>query len=264
LIEDNFDNSIDVLFKNFEYGEFIINNKSRKYLKNVNADQGVTEQALSLLCEKYPENRKKIKILNVGCGRKSQMSFLETLGFESFGIDFDIKEDTANIKFHDLNTQDNIPFENETFDCVICQEIIEHLENPWLLMRKVKKVLKVGGILILTTPNICSNQSKDIFCNNTNGFFIYFDPVNLWQHINPIPYWEMRHILTYNGFSIKKISGANEYYLNYIPNEENPSEQIRNEFSIQNNNVIIYLCENNHNNIKLYCPIPTYNYVWGK
>jgi SAM-dependent methyltransferase len=259
---DNHDKGIDVLFDKFDFSEFEINGKQRKYLSNVNADHGVTEQTLSLLTNQFPKERNSVKVLNIGCGKKDQMLFLNALEFDAYGIDFDIDVDTSRIKFHDLNTQDDIPFDEKYFDCVICQEIIEHIENPWLLMRKVKRVLKVGGSLIVTTPNICSNQSKKVFARNNLGFFAYFNPENLWQHINPIPYWEMHHLLNFNGLEIEKISGCNEYYVKYIPIGKKISAQLNIELTIQNNNILHYVTKNINSDIKLYSPIPTYDYIW--
>lgn len=255
--------SIDRLFDEFPFAEFEINGKSRKCLTNVNADRGVTEQALSLLCEAFPSNRKNVKVLNIGCGKKNQMAFLDALGFDAYGLDYDIEDDSEKLKFHDLNTQDDIPFKELSFDCVVCQEIIEHIENPWLLFRKIKKVIKIGGILIVTTPNISSNSSKKIFINNNIGFFAYFDKANLWQHINPIPYWEMIHISTFNGFESVALSGCNEYYVNYVPKKSGFAKNEKRDVTIQNNDILHYVFRNLNSNIKLYNPVPTYNYDWS-
>jgi SAM-dependent methyltransferase len=40
-----------------------------------------------------------------------------------------------------------------TFDTIICAELIEHLENPYEFLRRIKTLLRPEGRLILTTPN---------------------------------------------------------------------------------------------------------------
>jgi SAM-dependent methyltransferase len=261
---DVYQPTIDILFEKFAVSEFEINGQRRKYLTDVNADQGVTEQALCLLCEQFPAgSRIGTRVLNVGCGKKSQNDFLSTLGFDVYGIDYDIDADSERVRFHDLNTQDGIPFKDISFDAIICQEIIEHIENPWLLFRKVKASLKLNGIFVVTTPNISSNASKKVFIRNNNGFFSYFDPINLWQHINPIPFWEMIHISKFNGFELVRLSGSNEYYLNYIYKNGEPSPDLRQAITVQNNNVLHYVFRNINDSIKLYNPTPTYGYTWS-
>ena len=251
------------LFATFASAPFEFNGGTRRYLTNVNADRGVTEQTLALLCDAFPTDRGAVKVLNIGCGKKDQMAFLAALGFDACGIDYDIDTDTDRIRFHDLNTQDDIPFPAQAYDAVICQEIIEHIENPWLLFRKVKRLLKVGGVLIVTTPNISSLQSRRKFVNNDLGFFAYFDEANLWQHINPIPYWEMVHIATFNGFDTVALSGSNEFYVRYRPRQPDPSGTRAREATIQNNDVLHHVLRNRTTDIRVYSPVPTYNYDWA-
>lgn len=51
-----------------------------------------------------------------------------------------------------------IPAEDETFDYVLCCEVIEHMEiDPMFMLAEVNRVLKPGGMLIVTTPNIASS-----------------------------------------------------------------------------------------------------------
>ncbi len=46
-----------------------------------------------------------------------------------------------------------IPF-SDAFDCVVCCEMLEHDDNPFLTAKEIRRVLKVGGYLILTASGI--------------------------------------------------------------------------------------------------------------
>lgn len=46
-----------------------------------------------------------------------------------------------------------LPFADESFDCVTFQEVIEHLEGAAQAVKEINRVLKPGGTLVLTTPN---------------------------------------------------------------------------------------------------------------
>jgi 2-polyprenyl-3-methyl-5-hydroxy-6-metoxy-1,4-benzoquinol methylase len=60
----------------------------------------------------------------------------------------------------------NLPFNNQTFDCIIASEIIEHVYNPALFVQQLMNLLKTGGILILTTPyNEKIAYSLCVHCN---------------------------------------------------------------------------------------------------
>lgn len=50
----------------------------------------------------------------------------------------------------------DLPFANDVFDVVFCGETIEHLIDPDHLLDEMHRVLKPGGLLILTTPNIAN------------------------------------------------------------------------------------------------------------
>ncbi len=58
----------------------------------------------------------------------------------------------------DLNAR--WPFEDGAFDGVHLQEIIEHLENPAHTVRECARVLKPGGVLVLSTPNTLNAASR--------------------------------------------------------------------------------------------------------
>lgn len=53
--------------------------------------------------------------------------------------------------------KDRFPYDDGQFDTVICGELIEHLfEDPMHLMSEINRILKPGGHIVLTTPNIAS------------------------------------------------------------------------------------------------------------
>lgn len=52
--------------------------------------------------------------------------------------------------------RNNLPYQDNCFDTVICGEVIEHLVDPDHLLEEVYRVLKVNGHLLITTPNLAS------------------------------------------------------------------------------------------------------------
>ncbi len=67
-------------------------------------------------------------------------------------------ERSRKVPVYRLNIETTpLPVEDETFDFVVCGEVIEHMEqDPMFMMAEINRVLKPGGVLLLTTPNIVS------------------------------------------------------------------------------------------------------------
>ena len=105
------------------------------------------------------------------------------------------------------------PYPSDKFDYVTSIEAIEHLENPWHMIREAARVLKVGGKLFLTTPNILSIKSRiSVLLYGYPNYFTAManhDPETNKElpvdHINPVSFFELRHVLVRNGCSIERV-----------------------------------------------------------
>lgn len=102
---------------------------------------------------------KKCKILDVGCRYGIMLEYLGRHGHDCYGIDPDpdalrlAKEKNLNVK---EGYAERIPYPDKSFDVVIFSEVIEHLRNPMLAICEISRVLKKGGLIIITTPNLTS------------------------------------------------------------------------------------------------------------
>jgi len=106
------------------------------------------------LFKKYFSSKKKYRILDLGCGAGSTMELLRKYG-EVIGIDNNrrmVQYCRRKNKKVFLADAINLPFENNYFDIVIALEILEHIKNDNLAIKEIKRVLKKGGVLILSVP----------------------------------------------------------------------------------------------------------------
>ena len=101
------------------------------------------------------------RALEIGCSTGALMQLLEDQGADAQGIDVEstwsghYSYRPEKRTFLDLQDQEPQPKWRETpFDLVIAQEVIEHLERPYDFLRRIWQILKPGGHLFLTTPNL--------------------------------------------------------------------------------------------------------------
>ncbi len=75
--------------------------------------------------------------------------------------EFDINKINPNVKYANISPKEepdylcdasSIPVENETFDCVILAEVIEHVPNPIDVLKESYRILKTDGYLFITVP----------------------------------------------------------------------------------------------------------------
>lgn len=102
--------------------------------------------------------RRRLRILDVGCGDGHLLwSFTES--HECVGIDISEKplERARNrgIETYAIDLESGrFPFPSDYFDIAVCSEVIEHLVNPDIMLCEINRILKKGGHLLLTFPNV--------------------------------------------------------------------------------------------------------------
>jgi 2-polyprenyl-3-methyl-5-hydroxy-6-metoxy-1,4-benzoquinol methylase len=104
-----------------------------------------------------PEGLRGGRILDIGCG--SYPLFLSGIEFsEKYGLDksisLNLRLEGMKLSNYDLETRSDLSFDDSFFDVVTMLAVFEHIEKPnlKLLLREIHRVLKPGGVYILTTP----------------------------------------------------------------------------------------------------------------
>ena len=93
------------------------------------------------------------KVLDVGCG---EMPFRGLLAKNVIytGIDVACAQEFGMQIQPDIVAFDgvSIPFPDATFDHILCTEVLEHVENPLVLVEEMRRVLRPGGTMVVTIP----------------------------------------------------------------------------------------------------------------
>ncbi len=101
----------------------------------------------------------------------------------------------------------DVPFADAEFDAVFAGEVIEHVPDPRVALAEWLRVLKPGGVLILTTPN------KDRMVNRINKEHVWVNP----EHISEMSYRELKEMFDEFGLRLLASRGIYlEFLFNYL------------------------------------------------
>jgi SAM-dependent methyltransferase len=92
-------------------------------------------------------------VLDVGCGQSPYRFLLDPATTRYVGIDI-IDADKFDYRNSDVVTFDgvHIPFPDDSFDAVICTEVLEHVADFQGLVDEIRRVMKEGAEAIVTVP----------------------------------------------------------------------------------------------------------------
>ena len=110
---------------------------------------------LKSLLRRFGNTSKPVKILDVGCGTGSDLTFFSQFGktvgldLSPVAIDYCHKRGFPNVK---LANALSLPFSDNTFDVVALLDVLEHIDDDIAVLKEAHRVLKPGGIVIVTAP----------------------------------------------------------------------------------------------------------------
>lgn len=152
------------------------------------------------------ELKESVVVREVGCKYAVLRDLLEKKlsNFDYIGVDIDeatLKKIPRynNKQFITYNVNKGLPFDNESTDYLFCLEVLEHLENPTYFFQEAKRVLRSGGILIISVPNpycwmeILGNLFKN---PDTEG------------HISSFTYQNINALLKFSDLDLIAIAGT--------------------------------------------------------
>lgn len=168
------------------------------------------------------EKRKPKLVLDAGCGRGFYSATLTTFPFIKKIVGIDLNNEYLKIarkQFTDPRLKlgkasiYSLPFQDNSFDAIICSEVLEHVDDNRAL-QELQRVVKKDGVILITVPS--------------HNFPFLWDPVN-WilmkffhTHINKNIWWlagmwadherlytveQLKKVVAENSLKLKKIQG---------------------------------------------------------
>ncbi len=180
------------------------------------------------------ENNPHAKLLDCGCEKGDFTKILaEKVGTDDvWGIEF--LDETARlakengINVYRVNLNGRLPIEDETFDVVFANQVIEHLYETDLFLKEIYRILKNRGYTIISTPNLAgfhnifslifgkqpfpAHISNEVILGNS------FDPKRGMKHggkgavhLRTFTHEGLKELFEYHGFKVEKIVGVGYY-----------------------------------------------------
>lgn len=118
--------------------------------------------------------------------------------------------ETLTFPFRQFNVEtDRFPYEDNSFDVVLFCEIIEHLlSDPVHALTEIRRVLKPGGSLILTTPNVARLENAEKILAGQNIYDPYSGYGPYGRHNREYTEKDLRNLLSENGFKVETMFTA--------------------------------------------------------
>jgi SAM-dependent methyltransferase len=99
------------------------------------------------------------RVLEIGCGSGATMQWLRNRRTVRYAVGVELVSDAAKraAKIFDVVLTDNIEtmdLPDAKFDLIVALDVLEHLVNPWVVVRRLHGLLNSGGVMIVSIPNV--------------------------------------------------------------------------------------------------------------
>lgn len=104
------------------------------------------------------------RILDYGCGPGDMLLECQRQGLDAYGVDISARS-VAIARERGMNVikadWKSLPYEQNSFDVIFMQSVLEHIDKPIEAVWELKKYIKKGGWLFISAPTPCSNFWDD-------------------------------------------------------------------------------------------------------
>lgn len=167
-------------------------------------------RSVSKAWSKEVSSNKRVLDLSCGGGATSKM-FLDK-GFSVVATEYAYPPFIADriLRVGGVDLNEYLPFKDNTFDGVNLIEVIEHIEHQAQLVREIGRLLRNGGVVVISTPNVLNVLSRLRFL--FTGFLRgrvrpvhYTKPPGQAPNIYLIHFYELYYLLFHYDFEVEEL-----------------------------------------------------------
>lgn len=155
----------------------------------------------------------KVRILDIGAGEGYVSSKLKAQGHDLVAIEIaavnieHLKQRNIEVLQHDLMRRP-YPIKDESFDIVICADVLEHLLRPDICLKEAFRILKRDGGLIVCTPNYSHPYRIWQLIRGDSFHDPFNDPLDayqFWAHVKFFTFKSLKRFLEHIGFFVRQV-----------------------------------------------------------
>ncbi len=151
-----------------------------------------------------------LKALDIGCGDGKISEKIKDLGIEVYGLDVSEqalkKAEMRGIKTQVGDVHEQFPYPDSFFDIIFAGEVIEHIADPRKFVTEANRILRAGGLFVITTPNLAGLESRVKMLFGKIPRCIEPLSSHHYQHVRPFTFSSLKEFLERGGFSVNSLS----------------------------------------------------------
>lgn len=158
-------------------------------------------------------------VLDLGAGYGRDLDITQNVfpNIERHAVEFDQNDcktlSEKGIKSYQVDLENTpLPFENESFDIVIANQVLEHLKDIFFTLHETARVLKTGGHFLIGVPNVTAFHNRLLMLLGRHPTQVK----SYSAHVRAFSYHDTKKMLETAGggaFSISSFGGAQFYPL---------------------------------------------------
>jgi len=166
---------------------------------------------MDIVARHFAAHGKPVRILDLPAGNGLLSDAFRAMGHEV--VSADINRERPDYVYVDMAR--HLPFSNGQFDAAVCLEGLEHLVNPVQLIAELCRVVRAGGQIVVSTPNVMNFYSRLHFL--FTGVPYQFNPAAVSEvapgisadrgHVFPLSYFQLRYLFEQHGAGVAHVLG---------------------------------------------------------